>query len=449
MSVGREFKKGVSNQKGAVAVLVGIAIFSLVAFSALAIDLGHLYVVKNELQNAADAGALAAADVLILNTGTEDNPVLVINTNANEVGANTAMANKSEKLAVEVTANTDNSGDVQRGHWNPVTKEFNPSASTDVVNIALFTTAELNANSDYINAVKLTAKRKDTPATSFFARIFGYKNFGLDASAVAYIGFAGTLEPLTADQPIGICKQFIWNPTTGITCSVGRMINSGSGTTSETGGWTNFVQPCTTGSSSVNAGDLKPLICGGGNPEMITLGQNIGASNGEIQTAFDKLITCWKNNTSLDVSGPTGIPDGIPDKPWRITLPVFDCSSGVEPCTPVVGAVTVDVVWITRNDKNQFNEVPRYFSIPDNPDTDADESQEWTCSSTGEACWNEFRQKFNLKDQNNNAASYEDKALYFLPNCNPHVPAGGTGGENYGIYAERPVLVEFIDKVIS
>ena len=38
------------------------------------------------------------------------------------------------------------------------------------------------------------------------------------------------------------------------------------------------------------------------------------------------------------------------------------------PCSEVVGAVTVNVVWITRNDKNQMNEIPRLMRSIDKGD---------------------------------------------------------------------------------
>lgn len=50
-----------NRQGGAVAVMVGISIVVLVGFLGLVVDLGHLYVAKTELQNAADACALSAA----------------------------------------------------------------------------------------------------------------------------------------------------------------------------------------------------------------------------------------------------------------------------------------------------------------------------------------------------------------------------------------------------
>lgn len=48
-------------QRGAVAVVVGLTIVMLAGMVGLAIDGGHLYLTKTELQNASDACALAAS----------------------------------------------------------------------------------------------------------------------------------------------------------------------------------------------------------------------------------------------------------------------------------------------------------------------------------------------------------------------------------------------------
>jgi uncharacterized protein (DUF1684 family) len=39
-------------------------------------------------------------------------------------------------------------------------------------------------------------------------------------------------------------------------------------------------------------------------------------------------------------------------------------------------------------------------------------------------------------------AAYQQKTIFFLPTCEDHIPQGVTGGENFGILAEIPVLVE-------
>jgi len=81
----------IHNQDGAVAALVAVCLVVFIAFTALAIDVNHLYVVRNELQNAADAGALAGARFLLNEGGS-------INTAANTFAYNAATENMKYKL---------------------------------------------------------------------------------------------------------------------------------------------------------------------------------------------------------------------------------------------------------------------------------------------------------------------------------------------------------------
>ena len=57
----RQLSSRRSQQRGAVAIIVGLSMFALVGFAGLALDGGRLYVNKTELQNAADGCALAAS----------------------------------------------------------------------------------------------------------------------------------------------------------------------------------------------------------------------------------------------------------------------------------------------------------------------------------------------------------------------------------------------------
>lgn len=53
------------HQVGAVAIMVGLTIFVLIAFLGMTVDLGRLFITKTELSNAADACSLAAAAELL------------------------------------------------------------------------------------------------------------------------------------------------------------------------------------------------------------------------------------------------------------------------------------------------------------------------------------------------------------------------------------------------
>ena len=52
-------RKIVSEQKGAVAIMVAVSFIVLLGMAAFVIDFGYSWATTNELQNAADAGALA------------------------------------------------------------------------------------------------------------------------------------------------------------------------------------------------------------------------------------------------------------------------------------------------------------------------------------------------------------------------------------------------------
>ena len=78
--------------------------------------------------------------------------------------------------------------------------------------------SDLNGNTSFLNAVKATVSRTDVPR--FFSRIWGSSDLAVTAEAVAYVGFAGTLEPGEVDQPIAICEAAIKDAVTHYTCNV-------------------------------------------------------------------------------------------------------------------------------------------------------------------------------------------------------------------------------------
>jgi hypothetical protein len=281
----------------------------LIGCAALAIDLTHLYVARNELQNAADAGALAGARFLFVNDGTYD-ATSAINASgfvsvefdppkfipsANKMAHDTAEANKSEKVPVEVDWVAGNGPEVERGHWSfglgNLARGFYPNDSTAMVNLNLVSTRDLDENKNFINAVRVRARREATPIASWFARIFGRDSFQLSADAVAYLGYSGRLEPLDSDQPIAICKQAVISDNSEYDCNVGRMLNSGQDPeTHNTAGWTNFSQPCGT----ANASEMRSLICNpdGANVNDVKYGQSMGAVGGVQYSVLSTLIMC-------------------------------------------------------------------------------------------------------------------------------------------------------------
>ena len=101
------------NQNGVVLVLIAVLLIVFLGFAALAVDVGHIVVVRNELKNAADGGALAGARFLYREDSTVPYGIALDIVEANAKALSTALANQSDKLPVEVDG-----GDIQIGHWS-------------------------------------------------------------------------------------------------------------------------------------------------------------------------------------------------------------------------------------------------------------------------------------------------------------------------------------------
>jgi len=423
------------NDRGAVVVIVAALLMVFFGFVAMALDVGYLYVVRNELQNAADAGALAGARDLYLNDGS------AVNTGANQTAFDAATANDGMRLAVEVQDPYSNSGDVQRGHWSFATRTFTPNSSTTPVDLWDVSFASLDTNPNFINAVRVVTRRQAIPTRTFFAGVLGYDSVVMNAEAVAYIGYAGNTEWDQVDIPIALCSWAILDEGNGnYTCSRARMSSSDGTETTNTSGWTNFSQdPCETASTS----SIDPYVgCPPEEAPGLIFGAPMGTTGGVVDNQFRDLRDCWFNDPSLDIA----TVDGIPDQSWFVKLPVIECpGKNVENCSTLVGVVEAEILWVKRD--NDWEDAPLEMHSS---------AVDWVCShgtSLGkkdddlrEECWNEFTSAFNLQDWNNTPVSEIPdnklkKTIYFAPNCTPSEPGGRTGGLNYGVLAKIPVLV--------
>jgi hypothetical protein len=144
---------------------------------------------------------------------------------------------------------------------------------------------------------------------------------------------------------------------------------------------------------------------------------------------------------------------GYPIERWSQTLPVIDCpGNNVGPCSEVIGTVTVDFLWVKESGSDPgWTDVPMQMEgwecsgwvaagRPDNINSGLTETQR-------QDCWREFAENFGLETYDGNSVgdltpSDVQRTMYFLPSCEPHEPSGITGGENFGVLAETPVLVK-------
>ena len=135
----------IADKSGVVAVITAFGIMAFFGMVALAVDLGHLYMARSELQRATDAGALAGARSLFpfpLESATV--PVAPQCTAATSKAAEIAQTNLVDGVSITVTAN-------QTGTWNWSTRVFTPGCSANPFTTAL----QLTTNSGNISLMLL------------------------------------------------------------------------------------------------------------------------------------------------------------------------------------------------------------------------------------------------------------------------------------------------------
>jgi hypothetical protein len=140
------------HRKGTVLILFAVLLAALLGVMAFAIDLGVTVHHRASLQNAADAAALAAADIL------ERGPTAV---NNNEV--RTTAKQYFQLNRPGVTPN------ILLGRWDPVTRVFDPGIVSQLE----------------VNAVSVSAQWQ---YPSLFGRVLGHASYQAEADAIAVGG---------------------------------------------------------------------------------------------------------------------------------------------------------------------------------------------------------------------------------------------------------------------
>ena len=153
------------------AVLTALAICALLGVLGLGIDLGYLFLVRNELQRAAEAGAIAGVRALYPNDLTTAPANLTPNCGDALSRANsTALSNVVSGGNLKIAA-------IQVGRWNWSTSQFTPGCS--------------GASADFSDAVSATTQKDDLAV--FFIRALGVQPASLTATSIAVMDWAGAL----------------------------------------------------------------------------------------------------------------------------------------------------------------------------------------------------------------------------------------------------------------
>jgi Flp pilus assembly protein TadG len=291
-------------QKGAVAVITAFALVSLIGVGAFAIDFAHAYVVRNELQNNADASALAGASCLFsradcANTGL---PEPTWDSAKNKATAY-LQHNKAE-------SRTLSKAEVQAGYWNLSTSVFTPAPVAPGWAQTANDVPAVQVN------VPLDSASNGGGASTFLSRIFGHNDIPLDARAVAVISppqgvspsaltpfvlskclfdrywDSAKNEPLVADNKTDIVVGPGNKQDVTITTKAGETYKFPAvseyvfkGTNCDSGQWTTFDL------DSNSANDVRKLI-NDGNPTPLSIGGDTYIASGNMASMYQEIQNC-------------------------------------------------------------------------------------------------------------------------------------------------------------
>ncbi|WP_026840939.1 pilus assembly protein TadG-related protein [Citrifermentans bremense] len=274
----------ISDEKGMVIVYVAILLMMLFGFLGLAVDGGHLFKVRGELQNAADAAALKGAWHLFTRpTDPTQLPTLqweVARFQAQQMITENSSDNTALKDAM-----------IEVGYWNMSSNVLQP------------TTLASPGPAD-IPAVRVVASRSDGsnggPVNNFFMQIFKkpYSPVG-SRPAVAMLGFPGIVPP-GGLFPLALSKCMtdhyfsqIPMPDPPPQIKVSSPYLPG-GETCYSGQWTSF---------KTDNNDVPTItdLMNNGNPTSLATGDEIWIEPGAKAALYSPILTDWLPEGGKDV----------------------------------------------------------------------------------------------------------------------------------------------------
>jgi len=346
------------NSRGAVLPMVGVLLIVFLGIAALAIDIGYRNTTKNELQNVADAAALAGAGYLGSVYASDDYNDLSPSQRQNYIFNRSEIvakvrdaAGKNKAAGVSISIRDE---DIVIGKWDQGSKSVNPA--TLVVP----------------DAVQVVSRRDDqanSPISTFFAQVFNFNTLAVEAVAAAALTGQSNLEPGEVKLPFALsqlqfpdaCRDPVQFNSYNYGCAA----------------WHTFT------SDSVNADDMADMLYGIIRAEDGGIGwlkANIKFPGGQVPPVFTSPQVIGGNTSFAFSEGVmaklfTGTPspmqalfdfwktrdDDGNDSVWTTTVPVYKETN--PSCTPanqkriIVGAANIIVSRVNPPPNNSIDAI--------------------------------------------------------------------------------------------
>ena len=318
---------GLSDERGAIVIIVGLMLPILVGLASLAVDVGYSMVTRNELQNIADGAALAATGQLGDNyesISTDD--LINYDVSGDEEtfikGVAKDVASKNQAGGVGDIIINDN--DIEIGKWDTDSRTFTP-------------TLELP------NAVRVITRREagiNGPLQTFFAGVFGQNDVGINATATAALTGIDQIAPCELFWPVGISAAWFefYNNDRDAWCDQNiRMYPTG--TIEGCAGWHTFDSwPSNASKLAQVLDDKQNGVC---SSEYGT-GDELVFTGGTVASVFDEMTALWNWGRMLN-DGEIDLDDS--DATWTTNVVIYDIYDCSNPSgyIQIVGFATVEI----------------------------------------------------------------------------------------------------------
>jgi Flp pilus assembly protein TadG len=271
----------IAETSGGVAVVTAIALVVICGAAALTVDLGHLASVKNELQTAADASALAGARALCTQIPGSLSFVDIPNWASGSTTTNYTLTKNSADRVLLASA------DIQLGLWD-LTWQWSTApkdASTGAVQLLPQSTPP---DSTHLPAVRVKIDKKagvnSGPVQFSLARTMGIDDANSSAQAVAAVfprkGKGISSVPAQSCFPFATPISWVrahWDDDPPTSFRIGSTYHEDDG-----GEWTSFLIDAN------NVPEIRDLIVNG-NPTPIKVGDNIYIQPGTKSVLYSDL----------------------------------------------------------------------------------------------------------------------------------------------------------------
>lgn len=260
---------------GNVAIPFAASLILLLGLAALVIDLGHAYVVRQEIQAATEAGASAGARALAYNNGDLDF------TNGKAVATSTVQGNYANGVLLSDFNSDSSATKVQAGYWDTSwTKDTAPAnlnGYADPVGYGKGTAGGPPSATEYPAVKVVIAKTAGgtgsaSPVNTFFASTLGVSSMAMHAQAVAILKRTGpSTAPPNSCFPLATPAYWVnqyWNADPPVSFCIGS-----ANLTEDGGDWTTFL---------LQANGTKTIedLVDAGNPTALSIGDQIWLTPG-------------------------------------------------------------------------------------------------------------------------------------------------------------------------